>query len=52
MLKDVFRFAELQEKTTCGLGYILTLARNEDDAVVDKAPGTADARMKVDNIHW
>ena len=33
MLKDVFGFAELQEKATCGLGYKLTLTRNKDDAV-------------------
>ena len=25
---------------------------NKDVAVLDKAPGTADARIKIDNIHW
>ena len=25
---------------------------NKDVAVLNKAPGTADARIKIDNIHW
>ena len=45
LLKDVFSFAEHQEKATDGLGYKLILTRNEDDAVIDNANGIADARM-------
>ena len=52
MLKDVFGFVEHQEKATYGLGYKLTLTRNKDDAVIDKANGIADARIKIDHIHW
>ena len=52
MLKDVFGFAECQEKATYGLGFKLTLTRNKDDAVIDKANGIADARIKIDHIHW
>ena len=52
MLKDVFGFAEHQEKATYGLGYKLTLTRNKDDAVTDKAGGIADARIRIDHIHW
>ena len=52
MLKDVFGFAEHQEKATYGLGYKLTLTRNKDDAVIDKAAVIADARIKIDHIHW
>ena len=52
MLKDVFGFAEHQEKATYGLGYKLTLTRNKDDAVIDKANATADSRIKIDHIHW
>ena len=52
MLKDVFGFAEHQEKATYGLGYKLTLTRNKDDAVKDKANATADARIRIDHIHW
>ena len=52
MLKDVFGFAEHQEKATYGFGYKLTLTRNKGDAVIDKAGGIADARIKIDHIHW
>ena len=51
MLKDVFGFAEHQEKATYGLGFKLTLTRNKDDAVIDKANGVADARIRIDHIH-
>ena len=36
-LKDVFGFAEYQEKGTYGLGCKLTLTRNTDNAVLNKA---------------
>ena len=52
VLKDVFGFAEHQEKATYGLGYKLILTRNQDDAVLDKAGGIADARISIDHIHW
>ena len=52
MLKDVFAFAEHQEKATYGLGYKLTLKRNKDEAVIDEAGASADARNKIDHIHW
>ena len=52
MLKDVFGFAEHQEEATCGLGYKLQTKRNKDAAVIDKAGGIADARIKIDHIHW
>ena len=52
MLKDVFGFAEHQEKATYGLGYKLTLTRNKDEAVIDKVAGIADARIKIGHIHW
>ena len=45
-------FAQDQRKTTYGLGFNLTLARNKDKAVIDKAVGIADARIKVDHLHW
>ena len=52
MLKDVFGFAEHQEKATYGFCYKLTLTRNKDNAVTDKTAGIADARNKIDHIHW
>ena len=36
MLKDVFGFAEGQEKATYVLGYKLTLKRNKDDVALQK----------------
>ena len=52
MLKDVFGFAERHEKATYGLGYKLTLTGNKDEAVIDKVAGIAEARIKIDHIHW
>ena len=51
-LKDILDFAEGQEKATYGLGYKLTLTRNKDEAVIDKVAGIAEARIKIDHIHW
>ena len=52
MLKDVFGFAECQEKASYGLGYKLTLTKNKDETIIDKVAGIADARIKIDHIHW
>ena len=52
MLRDVFGFAEHQGKATYGLGYKLTLTRNKDEVFIDKVAGIADARIKIDHIHW
>ena len=52
MLKNIFGFAEHQEKATYGVGYKLTLTRNKDEDVIDKFAGIADARNKIDHIHW
>ena len=52
MFKDVIGYIEWMEKATNGLGYKLTIRRNNDEAVIDKAPGFADARIKNDIIHW
>ena len=52
MLKDVFSFAEHREKSTNDLGSEKTPTRNKDESVLDKAAGIADARNKIDQIHW
>ena len=52
MLKDVSDFVECQEKASYCLGDKLTLTREKDDSVTDKAAGTADARIKIDHIQW
>ena len=51
-LKDVFGFAEYQEKGTYGLGYKLTLTRNTDNAVLKKANGINNGKIKINAIEW
>ena len=51
-LKDVFGFAEYQEKGTYGLGYKLTMTRNSDNAVLNKANATNNAKIKINAIEW
>ena len=45
-LKDIFSYAEHQEKGTYGLGYKLTLTRNTDNAVLNKDNAVANGRVK------
>ena len=52
MLKHIFGVAEYQKNCTFGLGYKMTITRNEDDAVLDKTPVIAGARIKIDLIQW
>ena len=52
MLKDVFDFAEHQEKATYGFGYKLILTRYKDEGVIDKVDSIAEARIKIDHLHW
>ena len=51
-LKDVFGFAEYQEKGTYGLGYKLTLTRNTDNAVLNKDNAINNGRIKINAIEW
>ena len=51
-LKDVFGFAEYQEKGTYGLGYKLTMTRNSDNAVLNKTNATNNAKIKIKAIEW
>ena len=51
-LKDVFGFAEYQEKGTYGLGYKLTLTRNTDNSVLNKANGINNGRVKINALEW
>ena len=52
MLKVIFGFGEHQEKGTYGLGYKLTLTRNSDNAVLNKANATNNAKIKFTSIDW
>ena len=49
-LKDIFGFAEYQEKGTYGLGYKLTLTRNTDNAVLNKANAINNGKVKINAI--
>ena len=51
-LKDVFGFAEYQEKATYGLGYKLTLTRNTDNAVLNKDNAINIGKIKINAIEW
>ena len=51
-LKDVLGFAEYQEKGTYGLGYKLTLTRNTDNAVLNKANAINNSRVKINALVW
>ena len=46
-LKDIFGFAEYQEKVTYGLGYKLTLTRNTDKAVLNKTNAINKGKIKI-----
>ena len=52
ILKDIFGFAQHQLKGTYGLGYILTLTRNKDSAVLNKDNAINNAKIKINSIHW
>ena len=52
MLKDIFGFAEHQEKGTFGLRYNLTLSRNTDNAVLNKANAITSAKSKMKAFEW
>ena len=51
-LKDIFGFAEYQDKGTYGLGYKLTLTRNTDNAVLNKDNVIANGGIKINAIEW
>ena len=51
-LKDVFGFAEYQEKGTYGLGYKLTMTRTSDNAVLNKANAINNGKIKINAIEW
>ena len=51
-LKDVFGFAEYQDKGTYGLGYKLTLTRNTNTAVLNRDNAINIGRIKINAIEW
>ena len=51
-LKDIFVFAEHQEKGTYGLGSRLILTRNSDNAVFNRAGTAVIGRIKIITLDW
>ena len=51
-LKDVFAFADYQEKCTYGLGYKLQLTRNSDNSLLSKGNAIDNAKTKINAIDW
>ena len=51
-LKDIFGFANHQEKATYRLGYKLTLTTDSDNAVLNKTNATAVGKIKIKSIEW
>ena len=51
-LKDIFGFAEYQEKGTYGLVYKLTMTRNSDNAVLNKDNAINIGKVKINAIEW
>ena len=49
-MKDIFGFVERQEVATYGLGYKLTLTRNTDNAILNKANATNNAKIKINSL--
>ena len=50
MLRDIFGFEKLQQKGTYGLGYKLTLTRNNDSAVLIEEITLNDAKIKINDF--
>ena len=51
-LKDIFGFAENQEKATHGLGYKLTMTRNTDNVVLNEGNAIKNGKIKIIAIEW
>ena len=51
-LKDIFGFAQHQEKGSYGLGYKLTLTRNTDNSVLNKDNAVVNGRVKINSLDW
>ena len=51
-LKDIFGYAEYQQKATYGLGYKLTSTRNNDNVVLNKGNAINNGEIKINAIEW
>ena len=51
-LKDIFGYAEYQQTATYGLGYKLTLTRNNDNVVLNKGNVINIGKIKINAVEW
>ena len=51
-LKNIFGYAEHQEKGTYGRGYRLILTRNTDNAVLNRDGAVTNGRVKINSLDW
>ena len=51
-LKDVFGYAECQQKGTYGFGYKLTLTRDTDNGVLNKGNAINNGKIMINAIEW
>ena len=51
-LKDIFGYAEYQQKATFGLAYKLTLTRNNDNVVLNKGNAINLGKVKINALEW
>ena len=51
-LKDIFGYAEYQQKGIFGLGYKLTLTRNNDNVVLNEDNAINVGKIKINAIEW
>ena len=51
-LKDIFGYAEYQQKATYGLVYNITLTRNNDNVVLNKGNAINIGKIKINAIEW
>ena len=51
-LKNIFGYAECQEKGTYGLGFRFILTRNTDNAVLNKGSAITSGRVEINSLDW
>ena len=51
-IKDIFGFSEYQETGTYGWGFKLTMTRNSDNSVLNKANTINNAKVKISSLEW
>ena len=51
-LKDIFGFADYQEKATYGLGHKLILTTNSDNAALNKGNATNNGKIEIKAMEW